>query len=630
MTTVSDSVAAWRIIDGEVHSGPEEGDLEIGTTERHGVSGAQAVSHDFVEHVRALPLLSGLPKRDIAAIATAFAEFYADDGERIVGVGTRGIGLVLIVEGQAALRIDGEERTRFGPGDFVGEVSALLDVPVFGDVFALGSVRYLRLPAEDVEHFLRAHSAICYRLLQAEARRLRDPRRWYSSAPARLADPDWTPSSWRSKPLLQQPSYPNDDEVEAVAKTLAAEAPLVFAGEARGLRDALAEVAAGQAFLLQAGDCAESFDERSAEIVRNRLRVMLQMAVILTYGAGVRVIKVGRMAGQFAKPRSSPTELVRDVEMPSFRGHIVNGEQPDCAARTPDPQRMIAAYNKSAARLNLVRALASGGFAGLHQVHSWNQEFVASSPEGRRYETLASEIQRAIVFMRAAGVDTGALDQTEFFTSHEALLLPYEEALTRRDSSTGDYYDCSAHMLWIGERTRQPDGAHVEFLSGVQNPIGCKIGPSATPDDVVVLCERLNPERIPGRLTLISRMGATQVTDRLPPLLAAVHEAGHPMIWACDPMHGNTSTTSGGRKTRNFDTILEEIEGFFAACAAELTWPGGIHVELTGEDVTECTGGGDGLTEDDLELHYMTTCDPRLNARQSLDLAFRVSELLRA
>ena len=628
MTTVSDNVATLHLV--EETSARERREIERGTTERQSASDAHAVCGGVAADVRSVPLLSGLPEGDIAAIATAFTEFYADDGERILGSGMRGIGLVLIVEGQAALRINGEERTRFGPGDFVGEVSAVLDAPVFGDLFALGPVRYLRLPAEDVEHFLQAHSSICYRLLQAEARRLRDPRRWYSSAPPRVADPDWTPSRWRSRPVRQQPAYPNDDEVEAVAKTLAAEPPLVFAGEARGLRDALAQVAAGQAFLLQAGDCAESFDERSTEIVRSRLRVMLQMAVILTYGAGVRVVKVGRMAGQFAKPRSAPTELVRDVEMPTFRGHIVNSEQPDPTARIPDPQRMIAAYHKSAARLNLIRALASGGFAGLHQVHSWNQEFVASSPEGRRYETLASEIQRAIVFMRAGGVDTAALDQTEFFTSHEALLLPYEEALTRRDPATGDYYDCSAHMLWIGERTRQPDGAHVEFLSGVQNPIGCKIGPSATPDDVVVLCERLNPERIPGRLTLISRMGATQVTDRLPPLLAAVHEAGHPMIWACDPMHGNTSSTSGGRKTRNFDTIMEEIEGFFAACAAELTWPGGIHIELTGEDVTECTGGGDGLTEDDLERYYRTTCDPRLNARQSLELAFRVSELLRA
>ncbi|HEY8727821.1 MAG TPA: 3-deoxy-7-phosphoheptulonate synthase class II, partial [Gaiellaceae bacterium] len=410
----------------------------------------------------------------------------------------------------------------------------------------------------------------------------------------------------------------------------AAQPPLVFAGEVRRLSEALAEVAAGRAFLLQAGDCAESFAESSDDVMRNRLRVMLQMALVLTYGAGVRVVKVGRMAGQFAKPRSSPVERVGDLELPSFRGDIVNEERPEAAARTPDPRRMLAAYHQSTSRLNVIRALVEGGFASLHQAHAWNQDFVLSSPAGRRYELLAGEIQRALTLMRATGVELGAVERAEFWTSHEALLLPYEEALTRRDPDTGEWYDCSAHMLWIGERTRQVDGAHVEFLAGVQNPVASKIGPSATPDDVVELCERLNPERIPGRLTLISRIGATHVTDRLPPMLAAVREAGHPVVWTCDPMHANTSTTAGGRKTRHFDTILEEIEGFFAACAAEATWPGGIHVELTGENVTECLGGGDDLAEADLELNYTTTCDPRLNVRQSLDLAFRLGELLRA
>jgi 3-deoxy-7-phosphoheptulonate synthase len=404
----------------------------------------------------------------------------------------------------------------------------------------------------------------------------------------------------------------------------------VFAGEVRRLGDALAEVAAGQGFLLQAGDCAESFAESSADVMRNRLRVMLQIALVLTYGSGVRVVKVGRMAGQFAKPRSSPVERVGDLELTPFRGDIINEERPDADARTPDPQRMLAAYHHSTSRLNVIRALVDGGFASLHQAHAWNQDYVLSSPEGRRYEKLAAEIQRALALMRATGVELGAVERAEFWTSHEALLLPYEEALTRRDPDTGDWYDCSAHMLWVGDRTRQVDGAHLEFLAGVQNPVASKIGPSATPDDVVEICERLNPGRIPGRLTLISRMGATDVTDRLPPLLAAVREAGHPVVWTCDPMHANTSATAGGRKTRHFDTILEEIEGFFAACAAEATWPGGIHVELTGENVTECLGGGDDLDEADLELNYATSCDPRLNVRQSLDLAFRLGELLRA
>jgi 3-deoxy-7-phosphoheptulonate synthase len=354
------------------------------------------------------------------------------------------------------------------------------------------------------------------------------------------------------------------------------------------------------------------------------------MSLVLTYGSGVRVVKVGRMAGQFAKPRSSPIERVGELDLATFRGDIVNDEAPEAGARTPDPRRMLAAYHQSTSRLNVIRALVDGGFASLRQAHAWNQDFVLSSPVGRRYETLAGEIQRALTLMRATGVELGAVEHAEFWTSHEALLLPYEEALTRRDPETGEWYDRSAHMLWVGERTRQGDGAHVEFLSGVRNPVASKIGPSAAPDDVVELCERLNPERIPGRLTLISRMGATDVTDRLPPLLAAVREAGHPVLWTCDPMHANTSTTAGGRKTRHFDTILEEIEGFFAACAAEATWPGGIHVELTGENVTECLGGGDDLAEADLELNYTTTCDPRLNVRQSLDLAFRLGELLRA
>ena len=594
------------------------------------VGGGQAPVGEFVKELESLPLLTDLQDGDLSGIAEAFEELFADEGDRILAQGSHRGGLGLILEGQAALRIDGEEWARFGRGEFFGELSAVLDAPATGDVVALGPVRYVRLGASDVAAFLHAHPAICYRLLQAEARRLRDPRRWYSSAPVRVADPGWTPGSWRRREALQQPTYPDPAEVDAVTAELAVQPPLVFAGEVRRLSEALAEVAAGRAFLLQAGDCAESFAESSADVMRNRLRVMLQMALVLTYGAGVRVVKVGRMAGQFAKPRSSPVERVGDLELPSFRGDIVNEERPEAAARTPDPRRMLAAYHQSTSRLNVIRALVDGGFASLHQAHAWNQDFVLSSPEGRRYEAVAGEIQRALTLMRATRVDLGAVERAEFWTSHEALLLPYEEALTRRDPDTGEWYDCSAHMLWVGERTRQTDGAHVEFLSGVRNPVGSKIGPSATPDDVVGLCERLNPERIPGRLTLISRIGATHVTDRLPPMLAAVREAGHPVVWTCDPMHANTSSTAGGRKTRHFDTVLEEIEGFFAACAAEATWPGGIHIELTGENVTECLGGGDDLAEADLELNYTTACDPRLNVRQSLDLAFRLGELLRA
>jgi 3-deoxy-7-phosphoheptulonate synthase len=407
----------------------------------------------------------------------------------------------------------------------------------------------------------------------------------------------------------------------------------VFAGEARSLQSSLAKVAAGNAFLLQAGDCAESFEEFSANNIREKLRVILQMAVVLTYSMGVPVVKVGRMAGQFAKPRSSPTEKVGDLEIPSFRGHIVNDPTPTEAARMPDPERLVQAYHQSASTLNLLRAFTKGGFADLNRVHAWTQEFVASSPEGQRYESLAAEIERALLFMRACGVDTentSALHEVDVFTSHEALILGYEEALTRQDSLTGSWYDCSAHMLWIGERTRQLDGAHIEFLRGVGNPVGCKIGPGTNPDWVLELCQVLNPARVPGRMTLISRMGADKVEDELRPLLRAVHDAGHPVVWACDPMHGNTFSTPSGRKTRHLDTIIGEIAGFVRAHKAEGTWPGGIHIELTGDDVTECLGGADDLGNDDLDDRYETVCDPRLNGRQSLDLAFRVAELIRA
>jgi 3-deoxy-7-phosphoheptulonate synthase len=438
---------------------------------------------------------------------------------------------------------------------------------------------------------------------------------------------------WHDRPAAQQPDWPDQAALDRALKQLAGLPPLVFAGEARNLQASLAEVAAGRAFLLQAGDCAESFDEFSADAIRDKLKVILQMAVVLTYGSGVPVVKVGRIAGQFAKPRSSPTERVGDLELPSFRGHIVNDDAPTLEARIPDPARLVAAYHQSASTLNLIRAFTKGGFADLSQVHVWNQQFVASSAEGCRYEAIAAEIDRALRFMRACGIDLEAeqrLHQVDFYTSHEALLLGYEEALTRRDSLTGDWYDCSAHMVWIGERTRQPDGAHVAFLRGVRNPLGVKLGPTVSPDEAVALCDALNPERIPGRLTLIARMGAGKVGTALPPILAAVAEAGHPVVWACDPMHGNTVNSAGGRKTRHFNDVLAEIQGFFAACRAVGVWPGGVHIELTGDDVTECLGGAEEIMEDQLHVRYTTTCDPRLNARQSLDLAFLVAELLRA
>jgi 3-deoxy-7-phosphoheptulonate synthase len=442
----------------------------------------------------------------------------------------------------------------------------------------------------------------------------------------------WAPDSWHDRPAAQQPRWTDPGALDAVLKQLSTLPPLVFAGEARALTSALGEVADGRAFLLQAGDCAESFDAFSADNIRDSLKVILQMAIVLSYSSGVPTVKVGRIAGQFAKPRSSDTERIGDLELPSFRGHMVNDIAPTAAARVPNPERLLQAYHQSASTLNLLRAFVKGGFADLSRVHQWNQEFVASSREGQRYERLADDLDRALRFMRACGLDSTtipALHEVDFYTSHEALILGYEEALTRQDSLTGDWYDCSAHMLWIGERTRQVDGAHVEFLRGVGNPIGCKVGPTATPDEVLELCTVLNPERVPGRLTLISRMGADKVEDGLRPLLAAVRDSGHPVLWACDPMHGNTFTSESGKKTRHLDAVMSEISGFFAAHRAEGTWPGGVHVELTGADVTECLGGAEEILDAHLDERYETMCDPRLNGRQSLDLAFRVAELLK-
>jgi 3-deoxy-7-phosphoheptulonate synthase len=445
-------------------------------------------------------------------------------------------------------------------------------------------------------------------------------------------DRAWTPSRWRELPAEQQPVWPDPHAVDQTLKALSALPPLVFAGEARSLQRALGEVAAGGAFLLQAGDCAESFHDFTADSIRDKLKVILQMAVVLTYGAGVPVVKVGRIAGQFAKPRSSPTEVVDGRDLPSFRGHVINDDAPTEQARTPDPTRMLTAYHQSASTLNLLRAFTKGGFADLSEVHTWNQQFVASSPGGQHYEALAAEIDRALRFMRACGINLGdeaSLHQVDFWTSHEGLVLGYEEAMTRKDSLTGDWYDTSAHLIWVGERTRGLEGAHVDFLSGVSNPVAAKVGPGATPDDLVGLCAALDPDRTPGRLTLITRLGASRTRALLPPLLRAVREAGHPVVWACDPMHGNTFTGPGGRKTRHFDHVLSEIREFFAACRSEGAWPGGVHVELTGDNVTECLGGTDEVLANQLELRYTTTCDPRLNASQSLDLAFQVADLLR-
>jgi 3-deoxy-7-phosphoheptulonate synthase len=434
-------------------------------------------------------------------------------------------------------------------------------------------------------------------------------------------------------PIRQVPDYPDAAALAAMEAKVATFPPLVFAGECERLRSALAEAAAGRAFVLQGGDCAESFADFQADAIRDSFKVLLQMAVVLTFGAGMPVVKLGRMAGQFAKPRSSDVEAQGGVTLPSYRGDIINGAPFEPAARIPDPQRMEFAYLQSAATLNLLRAFATGGFADLHQVHRWNLDFVARSPLAERYEGLASRIDETLSFMAACGMSSDNAPQireTAFYTSHESLLLPYEEALTRESSThLGRTYACSAHFLWIGDRTRQPDGAHVEFLRGVANPIGMKVGPSMEAGELVRLTEILNPANAPGRLTLISRMGADKVEGKLPPLVRAVKQAGREVLWLCDPMHGNT-TTQGGYKTRSFDAILDEVRGFFGVMAAECAVAGGVHVEMTGRNVTECTGGAQRLTAADLAENYATFCDPRLNAEQSLELAFLIAEELKS
>ncbi|MGD9895136.1 MAG: class II 3-deoxy-7-phosphoheptulonate synthase [Dehalococcoidia bacterium] len=442
----------------------------------------------------------------------------------------------------------------------------------------------------------------------------------------------WTPESWRSKPIIQVPEYPDERQLSEVEAKLATFPPLVFAGEARDLKRGLAQVAAGNAFLLQGGDCAESFAEHRADNIRDFLRVFLQMAIVLTYAASMPVVKVGRIAGQFAKPRSSDFEKKGDVTLPSYRGDIINGPEFTAEARTPDPLRQLEAYRQSAATLNLLRAFSLGGYADLERVHQWNLGFVKDSPQGHRYQELADRINETIAFMRACGItseNTPQLKTTNLYTSHEALLLGYEQAFTRLDSTSGEYYATSGHMVWIGDRTRQPDHAHVEFCRGIRNPIGIKCGPSLEPETLLRLLDTLNPKEEPGRITLICRYGSDKIDAALPKLIRMVQKAGRSVVWSCDPMHGNTITSATGYKTRPFERILREVDSFFAIHRGEGTHAGGVHVEMTGQPVTECTGGAGAISDADLSDRYHTHCDPRLNADQSLELAFLMAERLK-
>ncbi len=443
----------------------------------------------------------------------------------------------------------------------------------------------------------------------------------------------WTPKSWRDHERLQMPAYPDAKALADVEARISDFPPLVFAGEARQLKRALAKVAKGEAFLLQGGDCAESFAEFHPDNIRDTFRVLLQMAVVLTYGAALPVVKVGRMAGQFAKPRSADDETIDGVTLPAYRGDMVNGMEFSESSRIPDPERMIQAFNQSAATLNLLRAFAQGGYADLHKVQQWNLGFVANSPLGERYRDLCERLSETLDFMAACGLTSKATPQireTDFYTSHEALLLNYEEAMTRVDSISGDWYDTSAHMLWVGDRTRQLDGAHVEYLKGISNPLGTKVGPTMEPDELLRLIDILNPANEPGRLTLITRMGADGLARTLPNLIRAVEREGKSVVWSCDPMHANTVKSSNGYKTRHFDAILAEVHGFFEVHKAEGSHAGGVHFEMTGQDVTECVGGAQDITEDNLSDRYHTHCDPRLNAEQALELAFLLAEQLKA
>jgi 3-deoxy-7-phosphoheptulonate synthase len=446
-----------------------------------------------------------------------------------------------------------------------------------------------------------------------------------------MSETTWSKTSWQNFPAAQQPNWPDQAAYAAAIDEISKMPPLVFAGEVRMLKELLADASEGRAFLLQGGDCAEDFAMCTAPAIRETLKVILQMAVVLTYAGGKPVIKVGRIAGQYAKPRSSDTEKIGDLELPSYRGDMVNSPAGTAEARQPNPKRMVEGYYKAAATMNILRAFTRGGYAALDRVHAWNQEFVKNSPTGRSYERLAKHIDNALNFMRVIGLNTEIpqLNQVTFFTSHEALLLGYEEALTRRDSTTGDWYDCSGHLLWIGDRTRQLDGAHIEFFRGVLNPIGMKVGPKHDIDEIKQIMKRLNPENEPGRMTLITRFGMKDIETYLPPLVRAIKREGLKVVWSCDPMHGNTFTAGTGHKTRKFDDILHEIRTFFEIHWAEGSVPGGVHFELTGENVTECMGGGRDLKDLDLNLRYQTHCDPRLNAEQSLELAFQIAEMIR-
>lgn len=444
---------------------------------------------------------------------------------------------------------------------------------------------------------------------------------------------EWKPQTWRDKPAEQLPNYPDPARLEWAEDIIAKMPPLVFAGEARRLKTQLADVCAGNAFILQGGDCAESFQEFGAVKIRDTFRVLLQMAVVMTFGGTMPIVKMGRMAGQFAKPRSSDTETIDGVTLPSYRGDIINKMDFTEEARVPDPERMIRAYNQSASTLNLLRAFAQGGYADLNEVHRWNLDFIEDSPLSQRYEMLTGDIDRALTFMKACGI-TGekvpTMRETDFYTCHEALLLPYEEAMTRIDSTTGDWYDTSAHFLWIGARTQQTDGAQIEFVRGINNPIGMKCPPELDSDTLMKLVDKLNPENESGRLSLIARMGHEQVEEKLSPLVRKIKEEGRNVAWICDPMHGNTEKSATGFKTRRFDNILSEVKNFFAVHRAEGTHPGGVHFELTGQNVTECVGGAHDITEEDLSSRYHTACDPRLNANQALELAFLVADELKA
>jgi len=442
----------------------------------------------------------------------------------------------------------------------------------------------------------------------------------------------WNPNSWRELPILQQPQYPDQDVLKSVEGQLKTAPPLVFAEETRSLFKQLEDVCEGRAFLLQGGDCAESFSDFNAANIRDTFKTILQMAVVLTYGGKCPVVKIARMAGQYAKPRSADLETIDGVSLPSYRGDIINNIDFTAEARIPDPQRLMTAYHHSAATLNLLRAFAQGGLADLHQVNRWNMGFVAANPQKQKYQQLADKIQDALEFMEVCGINSTiapSLKETDLYTSHEALLLGYEEALTRRDHLSGDWYDCSAHFVWIGERTRQLDHAHIEFFKGIKNPIGVKVGPGMDPDELIRLIDALNPENIPGRLTLITRMGADVLPEKLPALVRKVQQEGRKVIWSSDPMHGNTEKATSGYKTRNFDNIMREISQFFSVHKAEGSYAGGVHLEMTGQHVTECTGGAYGLSDDDLAQRYKTQCDPRLNADQVLELGFLVADLLK-